>query len=460
VAIPAVLVLAAAVASSFVLSKEYASTTVILVESEKVPESFVPKVATEREDKRLLTIRQEILSRTRLERILKELEPYPGTESQALSETIEDMRGDISIEVKGNDAFSITYVHNDPRKAMEVANRLATLFIEEVAAQREAQVEGASDFIESQLVEARKELEYKEAALREYKERRMGSLPEQTSANLATLQRLQMEQQSLTVSLRGARERLGSLEKSLGDQLRGTAGSTSNLDPSTELNQLRAQLVALRGRYTDEHPDVKLVLSRIARLEKILADAAAGGGAAPIDPSTAATRSQIEQARIEVRELEAKQADVARQVDTFQARVEQAPRTEQELATLTRDYQKLRENYLMLLNKKMDAQMAERLEKRWKGEQFRILDPAHLPDVHFFPDRMVFFVGGLLGGLVLGLAVALAADFVDHSVKSVREVEATLPYPVLATIPHVGEEPLALAYRRSEGRGAGRKRPA
>ena len=71
----------------------------------------------------------------------------------------------------------------------------------------------------------------------------------------------------------------------------------------------------------------------------------------------------------------------------LRARVDDTPRTEQELTTLTRDYEKLRENYAALLAKQMDAQMAGRLERRWRGGRFRMLDPADLPDKPDFLDH-------------------------------------------------------------------------
>jgi Mrp family chromosome partitioning ATPase len=146
----------------------------------------------------------------------------------------------------------------------------------------------------------------------------------------------------------------------------------------------------------------------------------------------------VQQAQLEIESLEGKLADVEARIRTFQQRVEEAPRTEQELANLTRDYQKLNENYLTMFNKRLDAQMAERLERRWKGEQFRVLDPAFLPEEPYFPNRTLFLVIGLVLGLAIGLAVAFVAEFLDSSVKGVRDLEALAPLPVLASIPSIG----------------------
>jgi polysaccharide chain length determinant protein (PEP-CTERM system associated) len=327
------------------------------------------------------------------------------------------MRRAIAIRVKGDDAFSVEFVHTDPEVAMKVANRLTTLFIEEGAERREEQVEGTSRFIEAQLDEARKELEAREAALGQFKQRHMGTLPQELNSNLSTLQRLQIEQQTIAESLRAAEDRLSTLQ---------AQGTVVDGQP-TELGRLRVELEQLRGRYTDQHPDVQALAARVARLER----------AASSTPGAAPGSSLVAETRLEVQSLRARREETERRIAAIQGRVEHAPRTEQELATLTRDYQKLNENYQALLNKKLEAQMAEKLEKRWKGERFKIIDPADRPERPFSPNRLLYLGLGCGAGLALGLLLALGAEVLDRSVRTVGELEALFGQPVLATVSHV-----------------------
>jgi polysaccharide chain length determinant protein (PEP-CTERM system associated) len=429
VAIPFVLVLSAAVAACFILPKRYRSSTLILVESERVPDAFVTKMATERTAKRLQTIRQEILSRTRLEEVLAELKPYPTIGHEPLTESVERLRLATEISVKESEAFTISFVHKDPEMAQKVASRLATLFIGDVETAREEQVKEAYQFIDSQLADARKELDAREAALRRYKESHMGTLPEQLGTNVSTLQRLQMEQSSTTESLKIATERLSMLETRPAQAARNDSGAA--------LGDLQKQLVALRSRYTDEHPDVKALLARIRTVERQMS----ADEPSDVDPAAAMVKRQIEDARVEVERLKRKLAETEQRTAELQTKVDLAPRTEADIATLSRDFQKLNENYLALLNKKLDAQMATKLEERWRGEQFRILDPANLPDQPFFPNRKLFVLIGVVLGLGIGLGAAFVADMIDPTIKSVRDVEELLPYTVLAVLPAVGRKP-------------------
>ncbi len=419
--------------TSFTMPRQYLSSTLILVESEKVPEGFVRNVATERMKNRLQTVKQEVMSRTRLETVIRELNPYASLSMDSLTETVGRMRAAIDVTVKGNDAFSIEYVHTDPHIAQKVANRLTQLFIDEAVQARKQQVGEAYQFIESELEDARRQLEQREEAVRRYKEEHMGTLPEQMTANLSTLQRLQLEQQAVSESLRAAMDRLVLLETAPPDK-------RASMDPKSQVSELRSQLASLRVRYTDEHPDVRALRSRIASLEKALAE----GGAS----DTGSGQAQLEQARLEVRNLKTRREDLDKRIALFQARVEQVPRTEQHIVTLTRDFQKLNEHYLALLNKKLDAQMAAKMEQRWKGEQFRVLDPANLPDRPFYPNHLLYLLAGILAGLAAGLGIAVIADFLDHSIRNVRELELALPYPVLAAIPFI--MPFREAARRSQ----------
>jgi len=434
VIVPFVLVTLVALVAAYLMPRQYRTSTLILVEAQKVPASVV-RTADESTKPRLQTIRQEILSRTRLERIIQELRPYPTSGPAAtMTDLVETMRNAVTINVKGEDAFTLEFTHRDPKTAQAVANRLAGLFIEEAGRSREEQVSGALAFIESQLEDARKQLEQKDQDLRRYKEAHMGRLPEQLGANLATLQRLQLEQQSLASSLQSARQRLMVVERGSPDPGSIDARSGSRPSAADDLASLRSQLAQLLERYTDEHPDVQALRSRIARLEAGALDVDSPSGR---EGSASPGLARAQEARLEVRTLEENLADVAKRIQTFQQRVEEVPRAEQELATLTRDYQKLSENYSVLLNKKLEAQMAERLEKKWKGERFSVLDPAFLPEQPYWPNRPLVVGIGMLLGLLLGVAAAYITEFLDSSVKSAADLEVLSPLPLLGFIPAV-----------------------
>ncbi len=435
VTVPLALVVSAGVVASMVLPKKYLASTFILVESEKAPATVVPRATqTERSDRRMLTIPQQILTQTRLEQVIKDTNPY-AAEGLSLTDQVDWLRSSTKVLMRGPDAFDVQYVHANPEKAAEVVNRLATLFIEETTRARAAQVEDAYSFLETEVGEARRGLEQKEEAVRRYKEAHMGSLPEQSMANLATLQRLQMQAQAVGQDLRAAVDRQAELERQIAE-LSGD-GTVPELEgPRKEISQLRSQLANLRTRYTDEHPDVQAVMARLKQLESSVPSEPTTDGART-NPVRSTAEFRLEQARREVALLQDKRTDLEQRIAALQSRLDATPRVEQELTTITRDFGNLKENYLGLVNKKLDAQMAAKLEERWKGEQYRIVDPAHVPDRPFFPNQALFVTVGAVLGLLVGLGAAVLAEILDHSFKNLAEVEAALPFPVLAAVPHM-----------------------
>ena len=447
--VPFVLVVAAATAAAFLLPKRYVSSCLVVIKASGVPEKIIANVADELDARRHQTIRQEILSRSRLEKVNEELQPYP--DAPTVSAAVERLQNVVQVNFKGRDAFSIEFSHRDPRMAQGVTDRVASLFIDEFRRSRQTQVEGAADFLDTELQDAQRQLNTKEEALRRYKEANMGRLPEQLQATLSTLQRLQLEIQALDQSLDAAEGRLERLTaRDAGPESTASSPSTG----PTEREALELELARLRQRYTDEHPDVKALAARLRAMAPV-----SPAPAADTDYSSAAM-AQIERARADVSDLVARRQRLRGQVEAMQARVEQMPRTEQELATLTRDFNQLRENYQTLLRKKMEAQTAERLQRRWT-EDFEILDRAQVPEQHASPNRRLFVLAGIVLGLCIGIGAAVLAEIFSPYVLSLDDLESTVPLPVLAVLPLVAAAEAAAAARDLEaGHAKSRSRPS
>ncbi|MFI5005832.1 MAG: GumC family protein [Solirubrobacterales bacterium] len=438
VLIPFFVLVIAGIVAAQIAPRKYRSATLILVESKTLPESFVTSVNAEGIAARLATIRQVVLSRTRLEQVIKKLDPYPEMAGYPSFNLVQTMRSSIEIKVQGGDSFAIEYVNRDPVKAQMVTNMLATQFTEDAAALRDAMTQKAFGFIQTNLEEAKKAVEEREAALRLHKQKFWGALPEQLDSNLRILGQLQMEQQTLGETLRTHEERRASLERSLLEGKRSWA-SAGGPGAAAELVKLRAAYEGLRGRYTDDHPEMRLLRARMAQLQKQLAEAPkdeAGQDTSLSDPEAIALSRSLKLVEADIDALTVRRGQLDERITALRARVEATPRAEQELASLTRDYVQLRENYNGALRKEMDAEMARRLEEYWKGGYFRVLDPAHLPRSPIRPYGTLFMIGGLVAGILSGLALAFVADLLDRSIKSERELEELLGSPVLVTIPH------------------------
>ena len=122
-------------------------------------------------------------------------------------------------------------------------------------------------------------------------------------------------------------------------------------------------------------------------------------------------------------------------VGMYQGRIEASPVREAELAALTRDYETQQQTYRGLLQKKEESQISANLEKRQIGEQFKILDPARMPEKPASPDRPRLYLIAALIALAAGLGCAALAEFFDKSLRTEADVRAALNLMVLATVP-------------------------
>jgi len=460
---------------SWLLPSVYRSGTLILVEQPTVPSQYVvPNIATDNLQERLQSITQQILSRTRLMRIIESQNLYIEARKRSTpDEVIERMRKDIEIElVHDRDqltAFNVYYSSRDPHVAQQVTRELTDLFISENLEARQEQSENTTQFLESHLEDARKSLSKQEEKIRQFKDEHLGDLPGQLQSNLQILSGLQSQLGGEQDALNRAKQQNVYLESLLG---RYRSVQKSKLVDSVamglpaleqELDRLRAKLADLSAHYTDLHPDVRKVKEQIAKAEKIKEQIAAdlkekASASAAEDNSATKPRSdaeiremspmaelesQLKVNRIEIANRERNLEEVKGKIVEYQARLNREPVREQQLADLTRNYDQSRADYDTLLKKRNDSELATSLERRQQGEHFRILDPPSLPLKPFSPDRFKLSAIGLVAGLLLGGAVCVGAEMIDDRLYTEKELKELLPVDVVSEIPHIttlGEE--------------------
>jgi uncharacterized protein involved in exopolysaccharide biosynthesis len=148
-----------------------------------------------------------------------------------------------------------------------------------------------------------------------------------------------------------------------------------------------------------------------------------------------ALMQQLREIDLEIARVRREIGKVESQAKLYQRRVEETPKREQELLTVQRDYDNLKELYNSLLNRKLEADIAVSMEKKQKGEQFRVIDPAKVPTSPVEPDVKKIFLMALVLGLGLGGGLAYLFEMMDTSYRNPDEVEKELDVPVLVSIP-------------------------
>lgn len=475
----------AAVALVTHLRAVYAAEALILVESQKIPESFVAATVQTALEARLDTLKQQVLSHERLWKLIQEFDLYAKQRKTHSQEEVVDMlRHDINIRLERGwstsrpGAFRVSYETYSPTTVAEIANRIGRFFIDENLRAREVEAAATSAFLDSQLAESKKKLQEQEARLKDFKEAYIGELPQQQTTLLSAASQSRAELLGIQEALSRAQQNKLTLESSLGlarDNLKRQqelARQRAELDaasralvslspgpvvgpppaaPPSELDKARAQLQGLHLRYEDKHPEVQRVLQEVARLEQLDQEASAlvrrietpppafprtaqaqravadPPRREPVpsdDPAIRALEAQVTLAVREIQTLESRRQQVIQDAADIQARMQKLPIREQQLSAITRDYDTSRANYQSLLDKKLAADVAANMERWQKAERFVMLDAARVPEKPVRPKRALLTAIGSLLSLLGAAALALLLELKKNVVLGEWELPA------------------------------------
>ena len=467
-----VALLAGGVSLSAFLPNIYRSAATVLADRQEVPDFFVRSTVTSLIETRLQTISQEVLSRSRLEALINRFGLYADLRERVpMDMLVARMRKDISLELKSTElkglreatvAFTISYQGRDRETVSRVANTLASFYIEGNTKARERQATGTTEFLKVQLAETKKRLDELEQRVSGFKRRYLGELPQQMDTNLNTLDRLSAELLRNADSQTRANERKQTLSSQLAEAESfltpgagpGTQFATPELREAARLEQKKEELASLRLRFNENYPDVALLAAEVAALERELAAAMARQSkrnsernsernleakqtATPATPYVLRLREALNEVQTELKILKTEEGRLRSAAAAYQTRVENVPRREQEFMELSRDYESTRQLYGSLQKRYEEAQLAETMEQRQKGEQFRVVDPAVPNAQPAAPNRLRLLIMTLAGAIGLAVGAVLLAEQLDTSFHALDDLRAYSKVPVLVSIPRI-----------------------
>jgi polysaccharide chain length determinant protein (PEP-CTERM system associated) len=483
IAVPPVVMFFMALVYSSTVPNVYQSDMLIAIDPQRVPDAFVRSTVTLATDLRVEAISVQVLSRTALQEMIETLDLYPE-ERQTMppDDVIAMMRENIQIKMERPrpqwgqpatpSAFHVLFTYREPQTAAKVTQQIGSRFVEQNLKDRGSLAGATNRFLESQLQEARANLEQQERRLEAFRQKHGPELPTQMESNMQGQLNAQMQAQNLAESLARDRDRRQVLDRQLRDAIDAPASQPAPVTPSVQggvrqdpaspgegsaqvqLATARATLADLERRYRPEHPDVVRTRRLVAELEtKAAAEAATAKNRRPtpgeppndLPPALEATRREnLRQLRVEIESLdrqiafkEGEERRVRTEIGEYQRRLEAVPGLESEWTALTRDYDTGQSNYKDLLQKSSAAQVALNLEEQEIGERFRIVDQAAVP-VHPLPAvRGRINAAGLALGLMIGLGFAALLELRDQSFRSDSDVLQVLALPVLATVPRI-----------------------
>jgi len=464
--VPVVLSIVVGVLLVWLLPRTYEATARIAVGSPRVTATVIGAAEIDKEE-RLRAVTQQLLSRSVLERTAR-LEKLD--QNGSIDAAVSGLRAEISVTIPDSltpgaaanpqaqqlspeqkaqlDSYLISIDDQDPELAQRIVNRLTQVFVDENNKSRELRAQDTSQFIEGELRASENRLNALEAKLRQTKESYMGRLPEQTSANLAMVSALQRQLESSATMMRGEQDRLSMIDRQIealeqgADQAVGTLHGTAGESAQTRVAALRRELANAQLTFTEKHPEVVRLKDELTNAEKAAElertrPASDRLGILQTNPEYRQLTKDREAAKLRIAELQRQQRDANAQIAQYQARVESAPRVEQQMVSVQREYQLERDAYGSLMQKRQAALLNEELQRNQGGESFAILVPASLPSEPVKPKPIRVMLMAVVAGFVLGGAGAVGREYLDRSVHDARGLRDEFELPVLAEIPKI-----------------------
>ena len=435
----------------------YESTGTILIESQQIPSDLVQSSVTTFADERIEVIRQRVMTRENLMRIVEKYGLFQDYRIKLTpSELMDQMRKAIIVEVvnanvegrigKATIAFKLSFDYRYPDIALKVTNELVTLFLDENVKSRTEGAKQTTEFLEQESARLKDELGRIESQVAAYKQQHANALPEHLELLMGMMPRVESELQDLERDYKDTQDRLGYLEIELASAKAGIGSRSTgpeSISPASELEKLQSEYAKLIAVYKETHPDVRALKRKIEALEKAQdTTAATTPKSSPTDNSqtdlmVAKVQSQIASANSRLASIEQQRKALRSRQAEMQTQIAQTPQVEYALTTLLRDYDNAKKKYEEVASKLGSAKISENLEQENKGERFSLLEPPLMPDKPIKPNRMKIIAMGFFLSLAAPLGLVMMLENMDQRVRGVESLSALMGMRPMAVIPYI-----------------------
>ncbi len=471
------------IAMGWVVSKLpsiYQSRTLLTVKPPVISGKVVASLSDDDLNQRLLTMNQEVLSRSSLEPMiakykLYEMERANGTPMEVI---IEKMFKNINVETQESAenkvaSFVIKFDDRNPRSAQQVAGELASMYVNSQINVQIDQAGTTKEFLDKQVLEVKTNLDLLSKQRLQVMMQNVETLPDNQQGLIAQLSGLRQKEDTLSKdkeSLLKEKGRLSDQINGLNQQMRiienfgakdaDSAGKKTYKDSSAYAEmvkkraELQAKLESQKKVYKDKMPEVVNTKTELARIEEQIDDMAkdakeSAGQAVELTKQKAdlqsqqiqidivKSQSQIVQAEAQMAGKDSEIRQNAGQISVLEAKINTIPNVKVALEGINNEYNSAKTSYDDMLKKKTESQMQVDVASNAQGETIKVQDPASLPAAPVnSAKRMMLVVFGTVTGLALGLF--LAGIFEVPRLFRIQNIDDAKHYtglPVLASVP-------------------------
>jgi polysaccharide chain length determinant protein (PEP-CTERM system associated) len=387
-------------------------------------------------EQQVLFMRRTLISRPNVERVVREVDlDVKAEDAKEMTKLVDDMMANIKIAgTERDDIYTITYTGTSAREGKDVVQAFLTIFVEGSFGGKKQDSDKAVQFIDDQIRSYEERLAEAENALKDFKIKNMGMLPNQ-GADYGS--RMMATNESLNQARNAIRRQIS------GDN-RGSSGNRAApifVDPVMDerIATVVKNLDTLRTQYTEQHPDIVANRRLLEQLQARRAEAAKNTKPS-LDPG-ASYSPMLQQLTVQLSDAEARVASLQARVAEFSARSgrlrgqsEQVPEIEAQLARLNRDYEVNRENYQKLVERRESAKLSGDLSSATDMLTFRVIDPPTAPNIPSGPNRLRLFSLVFVAALAAGLAGAFLLSQLRPTFLSQAALREATGLPILGSV--------------------------
>ena len=422
---------------------KYRATAVIAATQSTAPEYLLRVAPPLRIEDHLWVVREVLYSDAVLHAAAKESRSYQKVEGILSPQQLEELKEAISIKVDTEHSFQVTFEAGDRYDAMNVANKLASLFVQKASAKREQNTSEAANVINEQVNALKKELQEKSRQMHDYKTKAVHALPDHIDTNLKAIDSTRDQIRDLEIKIAEEQAKKASTQQELQDlESKGVLDQPVIYEKGADemkLEELRFQLTQLETRYTPRHPNIVALKRQISDLEGAVAAQSKKKSSEPSQTYLryAQLKSELEGIDQRIQAYRKEQQTLTSQLESYSRLLESTPQHEKVIDDLDRDLKTGETQFRTLLDKQLDTKLTQGFEQSKSGIAFSIVEPARLPQAPFSPQRLRLALLGVTAGLGLGLGLVFVLEQNDTSFSNVDDLQSFTTLPVAGVVPNI-----------------------
>jgi len=426
----------------YTLPDDYQASARVFVDTQSILKPLLSGMTTvPNVDQQVSIMSRTLISRPNVEKVMRMVDlDIKAKTPKENEEILTDLMKEIKIGGTGrDDIYTISYSNPNPRVAKDVVQSLLTIFVESSFGDKKNDSEKAIQFLDEQIKNYETKLVSAENALKEFKIKHSGSLPQ--GGDYGTQVQAAADQlNQARLDLREAEQARNSIQAQIYGNGSGKNGSAMvNPELEARILALQKNLDTMRMQYTEQHPDIVAAKRLLKQLEAQKAEEAKNYK--PGMDRGANYSPMLQQLNVSLSAAEARVASMRARVDEYTARYDRlkmqtvnGPELESQLAQLNRDYQVNRDNYQQLVSRREAARLSGDLSKTTDMIKFRVVDPPTVPLRPAGPDRLRLASLVFFGALIVGIAVALLLSQLRPTYLSQHVLRESTGLPILGSV--------------------------